>query len=222
MEAAVEGQPTGGGTGPHAEPGDANGPNRTRRGPILLGSGWALVLLGSIGVFYKGNLVWINHLEHPFIFGCLAAGLFAVGIDQLEDESWLHMLTGFLSVVAMTGLAMVWGLVGLLWTAMVGTHQVASADAPGDNDYKAVVVEQNGVIDTVWTVYIRQTHGLLSREWRAGCISNDGTGDSSIEYVQWQSPKYLAVHTANSSIGIAVDQRTGKPQSPSFSARAGC
>jgi hypothetical protein len=210
----VEGQPNGRVAGPHADPGDANTPKRNRRGMVLVVLGWTLVLLGSIGVLYTGNLVWLNNLEHPFIFGCVAAGLFAVGIDHLEDESWMHMLTGFLSVVAMTGLAMAWGLIGLLWTAMVGTHQVASADAPGDSDYQAVVIEQNDVIDTLWTVYVSQTRGPLSREWRAGCISSDSTGDSAIEYVQWQSPRHLVVYTANSSIFVSVDPRTGRPQSP--------
>jgi hypothetical protein len=213
MEISVEGHPNGRIASSHADPGDANGPNRARRGLILIGSAWTLVLLGSIGVLYTGNLVWIHNLEHPFVFGCLAAGLSAAGIGQLQDESWLHALTGLLNVGAMLGLMTAWGIIGLLWTIMVGTHQVASAEAPGDSGYKAVVTEQNNVIDTLWTVYVSQTRGPLSREWLAGCISSDPTGASSIEYVEWQGPRYLVVYTDHSSIGISVDPRTGKPQS---------
>jgi hypothetical protein len=223
MEVGVEHQPGDGGADLQADPSDANGPNRTCRGLVLIGLGWTLVLLGSIGVFYTGTLVWINNLEHPFVFGCLAAGLCAVGISQLEDESWLHAFTGFLSVGAMIGLMIAWGFIGLFWTYMVGTHPFASADAPGDSGYRAVVIEQDGVIDTVWTVYVRQTRGLLSREWRAGCISSDLIGNESIEYVQWRGPRELVVYTSNGGISNSVDPRTGKPQSPiPSSARSGC
>jgi hypothetical protein len=76
------------------------------------------------------------------------------------------------------------------------------------------VVEQSAVIDTLWTVYVRQTRSLLSREWRAGCISSDGTGDGSIEYVQWRSPRPLVVYTADGGISTSVDPGTGRPQSP--------
>jgi hypothetical protein len=223
MEVSVEGQPNGPVADLHTDPGNANGPTRTRRGVALIGLAWTLVLLGSIGVLYTGNLVWINSLEHPFVFGCLAAGLFAVGIGQLHEESWLHTLTGFLSAGAMIGLMIAWGLIGVFWTHMFGTHTVASADAPGDSRYRAVVVEQSAVIDTLWTVYVRQTRGPLSREWRAGCISSDPTGTGSIEYVQWRSPRHLVVYTDNGGISTSVDPRTGKPQSPiPSSARLGC
>jgi hypothetical protein len=223
MEVSMDSQPHGNVADLHADPGNANESNRTRLGVILIGLAWTLVLLGAIGVLYTGNLVWINNLEHPFIFGCLAAGLLAVGITQLEDESWWHALTGFLSVGAMIGLMVTWGLVGLFWTGLVGAHPVASADAPGDSGYKAVVVKQDAVIDTRWTVYVQQTRGLLSREWRAGCISSDLAGNDSIEYVQWRSPRNLVVYTPHGGISTSVDQRTGKPQSPiPSSARSGC
>lgn len=81
----------------------------------------------------------------------------------------------------------------------------------------------NDVIDTLWTVYVRQTRGVLSREWRAGCVSSDATGDGSIEAVQWQSPRHLVAFTANSSISVSIDPRTGKPHSPiPIYSREGC
>ena len=219
----MEGQSNGHVADVDAHPGEAKGSNRTRVGVVLLGLAWTLVLLPAIGVLYTGTLVWINNLEHPFIFGCLAAGLLAVGITQLEDESWWHALAGFLSVGAMIGLLVTWGLIGVFWTSMVGAHPVASADGPDDSGYRAVVVEQDGVIDTLWTVYVRQTRGLLSREWRAGCISSDLVGNGSIEFVEWRNPRDLVVYTPNGGISTSVDPRTGRPQSPiPSSARSGC
>ncbi len=218
----MEGQPNGGVANLPTDPGDTKGPNRTRRGLILIGSGWTLVLLGSIGVLYGGNLVWINNLEHPFVFGCLAAGLLAVGIGQLEEESWFHALTGFLSAGVMLGLMFVWGLIGVFWMSIVGTHQVASADAPGDSDYRAVVIEQVDVIDALWTVYVQQTRGPLSREWWAGCISSDVNDSSSIEDVRWQGPRQLLVTTDHSGILITVDPRTGEPHPNPVYARVAC
>lgn len=222
MEVGVGGQPDARVADPRADRGDANGPNRPRRGLILIEMAWTLVLLGSIGVLYAGNLVWINNLQHPFIFGCLAAGLFAVGISQLEDESWLRALTGFLTVGAMIGLMIAWGLIGLLWTWMVGTHQVASVDAPGDSGYKAVVIEQPDGIDTLGTVYVSQSRGPLSREWPAGCISSDVNDSSSIEDVRWQGPRQLVVTTDDSGILITVDPRTGEPHPNPVYARVAC
>jgi hypothetical protein len=223
MEVSVEGQSNGHVAEVDPDPGEAKGSNRTRLGVVLIGLAWTLVLLGAVGVLYTGSLVWISNLEHPFIFGCLAAGLFAVGITQLEDESWWHSLTGFLSVGALIGLMVAWGLVGLFWTHMFGAQPVASADAPGDSGYRAVVIRQDAVIDTLWTVYVKQTRGPLSRQWRAGCISSDLTGGGPVEYVQWRSPRDLVVYTANGGISTSVDPRTGKPQSPiPSSARLGC
>jgi hypothetical protein len=193
---------------------------RKRRGVVLIATSALLVALGTIGVLYNGNLVWINRLEHPFIFGCIAAAAFGVGVVEFIPWAWLRFLIGLASGLVVLGWAMVASIV-FVWGGI--SWPVASADAPGDGGYQAVVYEQLDVIDTLWTVSIQQTRGLLSREWHAGCISNDATADSSIEYVQWQSPRHLAVYTANSSIFISVDPRTGKPQSPiPITAREAC
>lgn len=180
-----------------------------RRGLALIATSVLLVALGTIGVLYDGNLVWINRLEHPFIFGCIAAAAFGAGVVEFLPWRWLRFLTGLVSGLVVLGWAMIasivyaWG--GISWP-------VASADAPGDADYQAVVYEQPDWIDTLWTVSIQQTRGPLSREWRAGCISNDATADPAIEHVIWQSPSHLLVTTANAGIDIYVDPATGKPQ----------
>lgn len=191
-----------------------------RRGLALMATSLLLVALGTIGVLYDGNLVWINRHEHPFILGCIAAVMFGAGLVQYIPWRWLRVLTGLTSGLVALAWLMVGGLL-FLWGAV--SWPVASADAPGDHDYQAVVYEQPDVIDTLWTVSIQQTRGLLSRQWLAGCISNDATADSAIENVVWQSPNHLLVTTANAGIDIYVDPRTGKPEPRArWMARAGC
>lgn len=63
--------------------------------------------MGSLGVFYPGNLVWVGRfLEHRFVFGCLAAYLGGVGLMRLLSKRWLKFLVGFASL-----------LVALVWSA---------------------------------------------------------------------------------------------------------
>ena len=182
-----------------------------RRGVALLTTALLLVMMGTIGVLYDGNLVWINRLEHPFIFGSIAAAAFGAGLVAFIPWRWLRALTGLASGLVALG----WLMIGVLLIPWgVGSWPIASADAPGESDYQAVVREQHDWIDTFWYVYIQQTRGPLSRQWRAGCISNDATADGSIEAVQWRSARQLVVFTANSSIFISVDPRTGRPRSP--------
>jgi hypothetical protein len=193
---------------------------RKRRGFLLIATSALLVALGTIGVLYDGNLVWVHRLEHPFVFGCIAAAAFGVGVVEFIPWQWLRILIGLGSGLVSVG----WLMIGGFFLMMGGgMWPVASADAPGDGEYQAVVREQDQWIDTLWTVYIQQTRGPLSREWRAGCISSDLSGDGSITAVQWRGPRNLVVFTAHSSIGISVDPRTGRPQSPiPMSARYGC
>jgi hypothetical protein len=167
--------------------------------------------LGTVGVLYAGSLVWLNWLENPVIFA-VAAGSFGIGACQFISTTWLRVLVG----LAGTAVAVACVLIGAVWMAIVGPPMfaVASGVAPGDSDYKAIVIERPDFMDTVWYVSIRQTRGLLSREWPAGCISNDPTSDPSIEQVIWQSPRRLLVSTGNADVVIHVNPRTGKPESP--------
>jgi hypothetical protein len=181
-----------------------------RRGFAFIATSTLLVTLGTIGVLYDGNLVWINRLEHPFVFGCIAAAAFGAGVVEFLPWQWLRFL-----IVLGSGLVVLgWFVIGVFWVSLAGTWQVAGADAPGDREYEAVVREGNDWIDTVWYVHIRQTRGLLSREWLAGCISSDATSGTSIRQVTWQGSSRLFVSTAGAGITIDVDPRTGKPEPP--------
>lgn len=115
-----------------------------RRGLLLIVLAELLVLMGTIGLLYEGNLVWVNRLEHPFVLGCIAAGVFGVGVLQFITKRWQRLLVGFISGCVVVG----WFLIGLFWLMLVGTWPVGHADAPGDA-YQAVVVEGNDWIDTV-------------------------------------------------------------------------
>jgi hypothetical protein len=120
-----------------------------------------LVTMGTIGVLYGGNLVWINRLEHPFILRCIAATAAGAGLVTLILWRWLRLLIGLASAFMVMG----WFVMGVLWFLLGGVSwQVAGADAPGDSEYEPVVREQYDAIDMLWTVYVRQTPGLFSRD----------------------------------------------------------
>jgi hypothetical protein len=180
-------------------------PAGPRGAPLILVAG-LLVSLGTIGVLYEGNLVWVNRLEHPFILGCLAAGAFGVGVCQFITKKWLRILIGVLGWSVAVG----WFFLGLMWFSLAGTWPIDRANAPTDA-YGAVVVEGDDWIDTNWYVWIQQHRGLLSRQWLAGCFSNDYTADYT--HVVWESPTLLAVFTHSERMEIRVDPQTGKPTS---------
>jgi hypothetical protein len=208
-----------GGTFPDAVASWVRGIPPKRRGTALIVGSLLLVIMGTVGVLYDGNLVWINRLQHPFIFGCIAAAAFGAGLVAFIPWRGLRVLIGVASGVVVVG----WFMLGLLWLMMGGTvWPVASVDAPGDREYQAVVYEQAVVIDKLWTVSIQQTRGLLSREWPAGCINSDVNDSSSIEDVRWQGPRRLLVTTDHSGILITVDPRTGEPHPNPVYARVAC
>jgi hypothetical protein len=112
-----------------------------------------------------------------------------------------------------------WFLTGAPWAMATSTSliPVATTDAPGDRKYKAVVHQGRGWFgETLYYVSIRQTRGLLSRQWPASCITNDGTDGASLHQVRWQSPTRLGVTVGWEGYGITipVDPRTGKPKPP--------
>ena len=191
---------------------------RERHAVALIGLSLLLVLMGTIGVLYDGNLLWLNRLAHPFLFGCLATTAFGIGMHQLLSTHWLRTLVTTVSIIVGGG----WFLIGLMVASVAGGRSLipdATAHAPGDHEYKAVVHKgQQPLIDeeTYYDVSIRQTRGLLSREWPAGCIRSYGPGFAPLHQVRWQSPTRLRVTLGSEGQGITilVDPRTGRPQPP--------
>jgi hypothetical protein len=191
---------------------------RERHAVALIGLAFLLVLMGTIGVLYDGNLLWLNRLAHPFLFGCLATAAFGAGLCQLLSTPWLRNLVTTAGIIVFGG----WFLIGLMLVSVDGGRSLipaATADAPGDHEYKAVVhKEQSWIGEPYYDVSIRQTRGLLSREWPAGCISGESLygGTLAIHQVRWQSPTRLRVTLGWEGYGITirVDPRTGKPKPP--------
>jgi len=70
-------------------------------------------------VLYDGNLVWLNRLEHPFLFGCVAAVAFGVGACELIATHWLRVLVAAVTTIV----AGAWSTIGL-WTAANRDPQV--------------------------------------------------------------------------------------------------
>jgi hypothetical protein len=206
-------------TGADATSGE--GIKRRRWALLLIAVSLLFVLLGTVGALYQGNLIWLNRLEHPFLFGSVAAAAFGVGACRLIATDWLRVLVGMVTIVVGGG----WFFLGVMVFSMSGTYlfPAATADAPDDHEYKAVVHKgESWIGDTWYSVSIRQTRGLLSREWPAGCISGDGNfGPLSIHQVRWPSPSRVRVTLGSQAYGttISVDPRTGKPKSP---ARGSC
>jgi hypothetical protein len=153
-------------------------------------------------------------LAHPFLFGCIAAAAFVAGARQLISTYRLRVAI----TVATIAVGTAWFCLGFVVVSLFGlpTLPVASVDAPGDREYKAVVHKHRSWFGyAVHEVSIRQTRGLLSREWLAGCISNEGNG-WPLDHVRWEAPSRLWVTVGYEGYGItiAVDPRTGKPKSP--------
>jgi len=200
-------------TGEGDTPGDEA--RRRRWARVLIAVACLLVLLGSVGVLYDGTLVWLNRLAHPFLFGCVAAAAFGVGACRLISTHALRVMVAVVTI-AVGG---AWFVIGFLWVSIAGMSlfPAATADAPGDREYKAVVHKGPAFLgESDYAVSIRQTRGLLSREWPVGCISDAGQPDMSIYEVRWETPSRLRVALGWEGYGITitVDPRTGKPESP--------
>ncbi len=207
--------PPGGSSATEASDTSGDDTRRRRWALLLIAVAFLLVVLGTVGVLYEGDLVLLNRLAHPFLFGCLAAAAFGVGARQLISTHRLRVTV----TVATIAVGTAWFCLGLLVVSLFGlpTLPIASVDAPGDRAYQAVVHKHRswGGDYAVYEVSIRQTRGLLSREWLAGCISNEGNG-WPLHRVRWETPSRLWVTVGYDGYGItmAVDPRTGKPKSP--------
>lgn len=182
--------------------------SRRRRALTLLAGSGVLVVMGTLGVLYSGSFVWVDWLlEHPFVYGCFAVLLFGKGLLQLVSARWLKIVIGTATLSVVTG----WLLIAAGWWWLTGPPwPVATAEAPGDSDYEAVVHERYGFLETIWVVSVRQTRGPLSREWAAGCITDEVSEE--FKDVSWSGPGTLLVSTGDYDIVVAVDPTSGKPQ----------
>lgn len=186
--------------GPIPEAGRAA--RRRRRGLWLLAASLLLMALAAIGDAGLVHLLLVRRvLEHTLVLGVAAVCLFGAALCHFTTRGWLRFLVGFATAcIACAGLALGWYLSG------GGDVVTSTAAAPGMSNVRAVVEVNDGVIDQIWTVSVRQDRGLLSREWEVGrtCYTSPR--------VRWEGSSRLIVETSDSSAVIAVDPDTGKPE----------
>ena len=67
------------------------------------------------------------------------------------------------------------------------------------------------MIDPAYVVTIRQSRGLLSRQWPAGCLDGDVPSDGYAS-MDWTSDRELSVRTVDGRVlSVRVDLGTGQP-----------
>ncbi len=169
-----------------------------------------LVLMGCVGVLATYDLVWMDRLlNHPYVYGVLAALLFGVGLAFFMPRKWLR----FLTIAACVAIAGLWALYGLFWSYIDGVEEQATVAAPPGRgaDYQVVVTQGTDVIDPIWFVTIRQRNSWLAREWQVGCLSGDD-GRDSFAWTKWDSRSRLVIRTESRSVTVRINPRTGEPR----------
>jgi hypothetical protein len=175
---------------------------------VRVAAGTALLVAATVGVLVGERYVWADRLlNHPFGFGVLAWVLLsAVLIGRLRP--------GLVQAVLFTG-ALCGGLVlagaGVLSSGVGLPSAGEEAAAPGASWF-AVAAPYTKVIDPAHALTIRQSRGLLSKQWPAGCLNGDAPGDGYAS-MGWVSDRELHVRTADGRVlSVRVDPGTGQPQ----------
>lgn len=193
---------------------------RMTRPSLLLAGALVLVAAAWVGAANPGGYVWVGRLlHHPFLFGlAVSALLIAAIVGRIRTSGTrtvVSIVAGTLSVAALTGLMVVLDLVSL------GLDEVGQISAPDDAPYTAVVSQGTNLIDPVWVVSIRQSRGVLSREWRVGCLNSDAAEDG-YQDMTWVSPSQLSIRTVDGRrLSVQIDTNSGQPKNH-IDTGAGC
>jgi hypothetical protein len=189
-------------------------PPRTRQlgfvqlGFVLLGGAVLLGVLGLVGWRGADRYVVIDRfLGQPFALFLLATPVLAAGVVCLLRPLWLSL------VIAISGLGVgCWFFaLGLLFTS--GAHERQEVRAP-DGGYEAVLGDEPAFVDPVFSVRVRQTHGLLARQWTIGC-------GEFVNGLRWEGQDTLVLlwddrENPVSEVGrVKVDKTSGRPVSKS-------
>jgi hypothetical protein len=181
---------------------------------VLFASSLVLVAAGVLGVFNPGHFVWVERLlDHPFVFGVVAALSLARACWMLIPWPWVEVPL----VVAAGVVALLWGLLGVVFFSVFDEPEVLSLPAPeGAGASYELVVRQgdDDIIDVGWMLTIRQTDGLLAREWDLGCMTNDA-GWKPAHKIRWLDRGHLVVQSdVGGAFNVDVDPESGEPVSP--------
>lgn len=179
---------------------------------LLFYSGAALlVALAILGVFNPSGHVVISTLfDHPWAFGVFVLTALAVACWVGPGPVAVRATGLTLGAIAAFGCA---GAGALNWMAGGPGDQIVRERAPaGQSEVR--VLERAVVVDTVWELRVRQPAGLLSKEWRAGCLNGDNP-DDSFESVKWVGATRLEVLVADGRVlHVDLDPATGRPIRP--------
>jgi hypothetical protein len=164
-----------------------------------------LVAVGLIGHHNPYHLVMATRwLDHVFVYGVVAALMFGLGLTILLPRVPRVLIATLVVLVALP-----WAALGALESEF-SPEDLAIARAPVGlgSDYEAVArAVSSGVIDPAWTISVRQTGGLLAREWQA-CYIEENPQFASL---RWESRTRLVVTTSQGDVSIRVRARDGHP-----------
>ena len=180
----------------------------------MIGGSLGLVAAGAVGHWNDGALVWVDRLlNHPFVFGVVAAIGFTTGCALLVPRLWLRSMLIVSGVLVAGFWTMAGWYVHVMW-AEPERLSVAAPDGSGSS-YEVVVRDSSdGVIDYAWVLSIRQTGSLVAREWYVGCMSDDAPWNA-FKGVTWEDRGRLVVAAhGGKTFTVAVDPTSGRPLDP--------
>ena len=184
----------------------------------------ALAVLGLtiLGDFDPGGWVVLtlayDHLLIVSVLVCVLLVLALVGIRT--TNWWLYNARIFLATTLVF-----FTLAILLASRFFPQDLRVQQDiaAPEGHPYRLVVAEGYDVMDPVWTLAIRNGHGLRAREWRFGCLNGD-EAIYGLRSVAWDGPARVVVTIGDEKtrqVIVPIDTKTGRP-SGSANTRDGC
>jgi hypothetical protein len=138
---------------------------------LVIGS-LLLVVAAAVGML-ASELVWADRLlNHPILFGVLAAACGTVGVVLAVPWWWLRIVVVVVGV-PVTILGAVLGTWMHQWWQEPELESHPAPDGRG-TPYEVVVRSSNAaVIDPAWDLQIRQTAGIGARQWDVGCMNGD-------------------------------------------------
>ncbi|MBO9522978.1 MAG: hypothetical protein J7518_15710 [Nocardioidaceae bacterium] len=177
-------------------------------GFALLGGAVLLVVLGLVGLRGADRYVVIDRfLGQPFALLLVATPALAASAVCLLRPLWLSL------VIAISGLGVgcwFFGL-GMLFTSGYDERQATRSP---HGDYEAVLGNEPAFVDPIFSVRVRQTRGLLARQWTIGC-------DEFVNKLRWDGPDTLVLlwddrENPIDEVGrVKVDTASGRPLSKS-------
>lgn len=166
----------------------------------------SLVLLLAVRRSESGSLALFREVrQYSWFAAAVVLTMWTVAGARLLKRRWLRLLTATVGAVAVLAVS----AIGLLHFWLEPVRGAAKVAAPSER-YSVVVEEGAWGIDTVWRVSVRQSRGLLSREWDVGCLNGDYP-PHSFRAARWQYDETVVLITAGRRALVRVDTESGRP-----------